>query len=86
MSRAKKTHMNIEMREIIEEGLRKGDSARTIAKRLSVSPSTITREVKTNRTVKRKKAGMRVPIAKQSLPIARSAGQGCAIRSATALS
>ena len=56
MSRAKKTHMNIEMREIIEEGLRKGDSARTIAKRLSVSPSTITREVKTNRTVKRKKA------------------------------
>ena len=53
MPRTKKTHMNIEMREVIEEGLRSGQSARTIAKRISVSPSTVTREVKANRTVKR---------------------------------
>lgn len=48
-------HLTIESREAIEEGLANGDSARTIAKRIGASPSTVTREVKANRTVREPK-------------------------------
>ena len=55
MAKTKGKHMSRENREVIEAGIRSGDSARAIAKRIDVSPSTVTREVKANRTVKEKK-------------------------------
>lgn len=48
-------HLTKENREVIEEGIRNRDSARTIAKRIDVSPSTVTREAKAHRTVKERK-------------------------------
>ncbi len=48
-------HLSKEMREVIEAGLAAGDSAGRIAKRINVSASTVTREVKTNRTVRERK-------------------------------
>lgn len=56
MSNPSRKHLTKEQREVIEAGLLNNDSARTIAKRLRVSPSTITREVKTNRTLREKKS------------------------------
>ena len=55
MAKAKGKHMSKENREVIESGVRAGDAARAIAKRIGVSPSTVTREVKANRTVKERK-------------------------------
>ena len=45
-------HLNKEKREVIEEGIHHLDSAGTISKRIGVCTSTVTREVKNNRTVK----------------------------------
>lgn len=56
MPENKGKHLTKENREVIEDGIRNGDSARAIAKRIDVSPSTITREVKSNRTLKERKA------------------------------
>lgn len=56
VSNPSRKHLTKEQREVIEAGLLNNDSARTIAKRLGVSPSTITREVKTNRTLREKKS------------------------------
>lgn len=56
MPRRKGKHLSRENREVIEAGIRNHDSARTIAKRIDASPSTVTREVKAHRTVKEKKA------------------------------
>ena len=55
MPKKKGKHMSKENREVIESGVRARDSARSIARRIDVSPSTVTREVKANRTVKEKK-------------------------------
>lgn len=55
MPKAKGKHLSRENREVIESGVRDGDSARAVAKRIDVSPSTVTREVKAHRTVTEKK-------------------------------
>ena len=55
MTRKKGKHLSRENREVIEAGIRNGDSARAIAKRIDASPSTVTREVKAHRTVKEKR-------------------------------
>lgn len=52
MPEEKGMHLDIDDREVIEDGIRDKLSARAIAKRLKVSPSTVTREVKANRTIK----------------------------------
>ena len=56
MTRKKGKHLSKENREVIESGVRNGDSARSIAKRIGASPSTVTREVKAHRTIRAKKA------------------------------
>ncbi len=55
MSKARGKHLSRENREVIESGIRNHDSARAIARRIGVSPSTVTREVKAHRTVREKK-------------------------------
>ena len=55
MAKAKGKHLSRENREVIESGVRNGDSARAIARRIDVSPSTVTREVKAHRTVAERK-------------------------------
>lgn len=52
MPRSKGKHLTKEDREVIEDGIRSGRSARSIAKRVDVSPSTVTREVRAHRTVR----------------------------------
>ena len=52
-------HLTLEMREVVEQGIRDGDSASRIARRLRVSTSTVTREAKAHRTVREKKLGPR---------------------------
>lgn len=48
----KHKHLRYEDRCVIEDGIRDGLSAREIARRLGVHPTTVTREVLANRTVK----------------------------------
>lgn len=55
MSKPKKKHLSKENREVIEDALRNGRSARHIASMINVAPSTVTREVSTNRTVREPK-------------------------------
>lgn len=55
MGRGKGKHLSRENREVIESGIRNRDPARAIARRIGVSPSTVTREVKAHRTVREKK-------------------------------
>lgn len=47
--------MGKDSRVQIEEGIRRGDSARSIAAAVGVSPSTVVREVRTNRTLTERK-------------------------------
>ena len=49
MPENKGKHLTLEDREVIEDGIRDGKSCRAIAKRLHVSPSTVSREVEANR-------------------------------------
>lgn len=56
MTRGKGRHLGKESREVIERGVRNGDSARKISKAIGVSASTVTREVRTNRTVRETRA------------------------------
>ncbi|MFD0704076.1 hypothetical protein DMP06_01595 [Slackia equolifaciens] len=56
MPERKGKHLGIESREAIERGIAAGDSARRIAKAIGVAPSTVTREVLANRTVREVKA------------------------------
>lgn len=56
MPETKGKHLTKENREVIENGIRIRKSARKIAKMIDVSPSTVIREVKANRTVREKKA------------------------------
>lgn len=51
MRDGKRKHMDKDSRVAIEEGIRNGDSCRKIAASAGVSPSTVTREVRSNRTV-----------------------------------
>ena len=51
MRDGKRKHMDKDSRVAIEEGIGNGDSCRTIANAAGVSPSTVTREVRANRTV-----------------------------------
>lgn len=51
MRDGKRKHMDKDSRVAIEEGIRRGDSCRWIAAEVGVSPSTITREIRSNRTV-----------------------------------
>lgn len=64
MPKSTKTHLTKADRIVIEDGLRFGGSARSIALLLDVSPSTITREVKANRKIsepkRRRKANLAV--------------------------
>lgn len=48
----KRRQMGIDQRDVIAHGLREGWSARRIAASIGVSPSTVTREVRANRTVR----------------------------------
>ena len=51
MRDGKRKHMDKHSRVAIEEGIYNGDSCRMIAESAGVSPSTVTREVRANRTV-----------------------------------
>lgn len=55
MTKSAGKHLTKENREVIEDGLASCSSASTIAKRLSVSTSTVTREVKANRQMRERK-------------------------------
>ena len=52
MPESKGKHLDLEDRIVIEEGIAHGLSARALSQRLHVSASTVTREIKTNRTIK----------------------------------
>lgn len=52
MPEKKGKHLDIDDRRVIEDGIRDGLKAREIARRLKVSPTTVTREVLANRTVR----------------------------------
>lgn len=52
MPRENRKQLTKENREVVEAGIREGASCRLIAKRLGVAPSTVTREVRANRTVR----------------------------------
>lgn len=56
MPEKNRKHLTLEMREVIQAGLEEKASARKISKRIGVSPSTVTREIKVNRTIKERKA------------------------------
>lgn len=56
MSKTKGKHLTKENREVIEVGIRDVESCRKIAKRIDVSASTVTREVRVNRTIREKKS------------------------------
>ena len=43
-------HLTFENREVVEQGIKDGDSASRIARRLRVAASTVTREAKAHRT------------------------------------
>ncbi len=64
MPERKRSHLTYEDRVQIEEGIREGRSARGIARRVSASPSTVTREVRANRAVRERKrrAGANVAV------------------------
>ena len=64
MRDSKGKHMDKDNRVTIEEGIRNGDSCREIARSVGVSPSTVSREVKANRTVVERR---RTPGAKLSV-------------------
>lgn len=63
-------HLTLESREVIEQGIRDGDPASRIARRLRVAASTVTREAKAHRTVRPKKMS---PHEKASLRCAKRA-------------
>ena len=52
MTRGKGRHLRKESREVIEEGVRRGNSVRKISKAIGASASTVTREMRANRTAR----------------------------------
>ena len=79
MPRSSGKHLSIEARQVIEEGIREGRSAGEIARRVGVSPSTITREVKANRTLREKKGrpGANLSVRCARRPDCARAGTAC---------
>lgn len=81
-------HLMKEDRDIIEAGIINGSSARTIARSIGVSASTITREVKTNRTIREKKAARKAKLSVRCInykkcQISGSACQRCSTKLTT---
>lgn len=81
----KKKHLSLENREVIAQGIPAGDSAGRIARRIDVSTSTVTREVKANRTIREKKstgkanplfAVLTIKIARKAAVLARNVPRG----------
>lgn len=52
-------HLTFENREVVEQGIRDGDAASKIARRLRVAASTVTREARAHRTVRPRKMSPR---------------------------
>lgn len=52
MTDGKKKHMDLSDRSVIDDGIRDGLTAREISRRIKVASSTVTREVKVNRSVR----------------------------------
>lgn len=48
----KRKHLDLDARRVIEEGIESGLGARELARRIDVCPSTVTREIRANRTVR----------------------------------
>ena len=61
MAKTKGKHLTLENREVIEQGIRDGDSATKIGKRIGVCASTVTREARNHRSVRvpKRKPGAR---------------------------
>lgn len=78
MAKTKGKHLTLENREVIERGIRDGDSATKIGKMIGVGASTVTREAKAHRTVRPPE---RKPGARPSL---RCANRGSCQRGGTA--
>ncbi len=55
MSKSGGKHLTLEQREVIEQGILDAEPAAKIARRIGVSTSTVTREVKAHRSIKSKK-------------------------------
>lgn len=64
MPESKGRHLDLEDRLVVEEGLGSGLSARALSRRLHISASTVTREIRNNKTVK-------VPVRKGAKPSTR---------------
>ena len=75
-----KKHMDKNSRVSIEEGIYVGESCRSIASALNVSPSTVSREIRNNRTVivPQKKPGARLGICCASYRTCQIVGGACA--------
>ena len=56
MAKKSGKHLSREKREVIESGVRNGEPAGSIARKIGVSTSTVTREVKAHRTVREMRA------------------------------
>ena len=56
MAKKSGKHLSREKREVIESGVRNGEPAGSIARKIGVSTSTVTREVKARRTVREMRA------------------------------
>lgn len=79
MTRSPGKHMTEESREVIEEGVRKGESTRKIARKAGVSPSTVTREVKANRVMRERRAarGAKLSVRCARYSDCRASGSAC---------
>ena len=80
MRDGKGKHMDKDSRVAIEEGLYNGDSCRSIARAAGVSPSTVTREVRANRTVveRPRKSGARLAVRCARYRECEAVGAACA--------
>lgn len=67
MLEAKGKHLIKEKREVIAIGVRNSQSSRKIAKAIEVSPSTVIREVKANRTVREKKSALNTKLSSRCI-------------------
>lgn len=79
MTKGTSKHLNLEQRFVIEEGLREGESCRTIAKKIGVSPSTVSREVQVNRVGKEIKSRrpLKLSLRCTHFPDCEKVGQAC---------
>jgi IS30 family transposase len=79
MPESRGKHLTRKDRDVIEAGICNGSSARSIARSLGVSASTVTREIKANRTVREKKAerGARLAVRCISYKDCQASGTAC---------